>query len=151
MVCVIFVIMRFKVLFLSLCLSHFTFGQSEITWSGSFDVENNKALITAKLDEGWHVYSMIVDEMAGPVSTKFELSDNPSVEVLGEITEPEPIVSFDENFQSELQYFDKKVTFEQELKIKQSTTLEYIVTFMICNDEMCYPPVDEVVLIEVEK
>ncbi len=143
--------MKFIGTFFLLTLSLISFGQDEITWSGSFDIEKNKALITAELKDGWHVYSMFVDEMSGPVSTKFEFLENPSVEVRSEIVEPEPIVSYDQNFEAELQYFEKTVTFEQELMIKAPTELKYIVTFMICNDVMCYPPVDEVVQISILK
>ena len=143
--------MKFIGIFFVLAISTISFGQDEITWSGSFDIEKSKPLITAKLKEGWHVYSMTVDEMSGPVSTKFKLVENPSVEIRSELKEPEPIVSYDQNFEAELQYFEKTVTFEQELMIKASTELKYIVTFMICNDVMCYPPVDEVVQISVLK
>ena len=147
----IFVHMRIKVLFFFILAASVVFGQDEISWSGGFDKKNNKAYLTAELKKGWHVYSMLVDEMKGPVSTKFELKKNRYVEILGEIQEPEPKVSFDENFGAELQYLEKTVTFEQELKIKKSTKLEYVVTFMICNDVMCYPPVDDVVLIPIKK
>jgi len=147
----IFVHMRIKVLFFFILAASVVFGQDEVSWSGGFDKKNNKAYLTAELKKGWHVYSMLVDEMKGPVSTKFELKKNRHVEILSEIREPEPKVSYDENFAAELQYFEKTVAFEQELKIKQSTQLEYVVTFMICNDVMCYPPVDEVVLIPIEK
>lgn len=143
--------MRFKVLLFAVLLSSVAFGQEEISWSGDFDKESNSAKITAQLEEGWHVYSMTVDEMAGPVSTKFELRENSKFEILGEIKEPRPISSYDENFEAELQYFEKTVTFEQELKINQSTAIIYTVTYMICNAEMCYPPVDEEITIKVEK
>lgn len=143
--------MRFKVLLFAVLLSGVAIGQEEISWSGYFDKELNSAKITAQLEEGWHVYSMTVDEMAGPVSTKFELKENSNFEILGEIKEPRPISSYDENFEAELQYFEKTVTFEQELKINQSTAIIYTVTYMICNAEMCYPPVDEEVTIKVEK
>lgn len=132
-------------------LSIWSFGQNEITWSGAYNQEANKALITAVLKDGWHVYSMTVDEMAGPVSTKFELAVNDQVKVVSPIIEPEPLVSYDENFAAELQYFEKTVTFEQELNIKKSTELQYTVTFMICNDVMCYPPEDQIVKISIIK
>jgi Disulphide bond corrector protein DsbC len=147
----IFVVMKIIGIFVLFIFSAFSNAQSEITWNGTFDMEKNTALITANLGEGWHLYAMEVDEMKGPVSTKIRLAENPSVETRSEIMEPQPIVSYDNNFESELQYFEKTVTFEQELIIKESTELNYTVTFMICNDVMCYPPVDEVIKISVLK
>lgn len=134
-----------------LLLTNWSTGQSEIAWSGAYNKETGKAQITAVLEEGWHVYSMFVDEMSGPVSTKFELSVNSLVEVISAVTEPTPLVSYDENFAAELQYFEKTVIFEQELIIKHTTELLYTVTYMICNEVMCYPPVDEIVKISILK
>ncbi len=143
--------MRFKVLLLLLWSVQLGFAQNEITWSGEYHKLENKVLITAKLKPGWHLYSMHVDEMAGPVSTKIELNKNRAVVEIGSVTEPEPIVSYDDNFEAELQYFENSVTFEHELKVKRSTQLEYTITHMICNNTMCYPPVDEVILITIVK
>ena len=143
--------MRLIVSLILILISQSNWAQNEISWSGKYDSAQKKVLLTAKLAEGWHVYSMTVDEMSGPVSTKIELKKNKSIVVLSPVNEPEPIVSFDENFGAELQYFENSVTFEQELKIKKSTQLQYTITHMICNEVMCYPPVDEIILISVVK
>lgn len=143
--------MKFSILLFSLFLSTRLLAQSEITWTGSFDKANGKALIQAKFAEGWHVYSMHVDEMSGPVSTKIELLENPSVKMESPVVEPQPIESYDANFEATLQYFEKSVTFEQKLSVLEPTELKYLVTYMICNDVMCYPPVDEVVQIGILK
>ncbi len=143
--------MRMKVIFFTFWLFTSAFGQSEITWSGTFDIQKCTAKLTATLGEGWHVYSMNVNEMAGPVATRINLEENKRVEVKAKVKEPEPLVSYDRNFEAELQYFEKTVTFEQELKIKKSTQLKYTVTYMICNDHTCYPPVDETIVIAVKK
>lgn len=141
--------MRLKVIFLTWFLANFAFGQGEIKWSGAYDKVSSRALITATLADGWHVYSMHVDEMVGPVATKIELVETSGIVEISAVAEPEPIAAFDENFEAEVLYFEKSVTFEQELSIEDVSSLEYVVTFMLCNDVMCLPPVDEIVKISI--
>ena len=54
-----------------------------------------------------------------------------------------------ENFEAMLDFFEGKVLFSQRVVVKDTTTISGFVTFMICNDTMCYPPVDEAFTLEI--
>ena len=118
------------------------FSQNEISWSFGFDAQSSTLTFTAKLQEGWHVYSITPNE-GGPVPTSFEFKDNGSFTVKGNIIEPTPIQVYDENFATNVQYFSNEVTFKQPIQVKSSGKVEGNVVYMICNDQMCFPPEEQ--------
>lgn len=97
----------------------------------------------AKLETGWHVYSQFM-QGDGPIPTTFEYTLPVGVKLSGKTNEPEPIKHFDENFGMDVLFFNGQVEFVQPLsgKIKKGMVVKGKVNYMICNDEMCYPPVD---------
>ena len=50
---------------------------------------------------------------------------------------------FDANFDSDVFIFEQNYLAEQQLKLKKECSAIITVTYMICNDEMCLPPIDE--------
>lgn len=126
-------------------------AQSEVVWEFTFDQDQNAVVAEATIEEGWHLYSQYVDEYAGPIPTSFEFEENPQVELIGTPVEPEAIVEFDQNFESEVSYFKDHVAFKQKLKPIGNTELSGTVTFMICNETMCLPPEDQVFVVSIKK
>jgi hypothetical protein len=99
--------------------------------------------ITALVDDKWHIYSQIAGD--GPIPTSFSFIANPLVALNGKVTEIGKLEkSYDENFKSELKYYEKQVDFVQKIKLKSSafTVVKGTVTFMVCNDRQCLPPKD---------
>lgn len=119
-----------------------TNAQDKVVWSYHYDDKNEELMIQAQIAEGWHLYSQHIDDGIGPVPTAFEFSENGAVKLLGETVEPTSIREYDPNFEGELNFFKDEVIFTQKIKVKESTTLEGVVTYMICNDTMCLPPKD---------
>ncbi len=117
-------------------------AQENVVWSYHYDAQNEALLIEAQIGEGWHLYSQYIDDGIGPVPTAFEFSENSAVKLLGKTIEPESIREYDPNFEGELNFFKDEVTFTQKIKAKESTTIDGVVTYMICNDTMCLPPKD---------
>lgn len=100
--------------------------------------------VSAKLNEGWHVYSTTPVE-EGPVPTEIAFADTAPLKMAGKIRQPKPIVKFDENFGVNTEYYDKDVVFTVPAVVKENAkngTQKAIVevTFMACNDRMCLPP-----------
>ncbi len=126
-------------------------AQSEVVWEFTFDQDQNAVVAEATIEEGWHLYSQYVDEYAGPIPTSFEFEENPQVELIGTPVEPEAIVEFDQNFESEVSYFKDHVAFKQKLNPIGNTELSGTVTFMICNETMCLPPEDQVFVVSIKK
>ena len=99
--------------------------------------------VKAVIAEGWHLYSQHIDDGIGPIPTAFEFQENPNVRYIGKTIEPESIREYDPNFEGDLNFFKNEVTFTQKVKVAEPTEITGVVTYMICNDVMCMPPVDE--------
>lgn len=143
--------MRFIFSFIFILLISSSFAQRKVEWSFTYDSENEEILMTATIEEGWHMYSIDVNENIGPVATSFSFDKNKAVKLKGEVEQPSPISEYDENFEGDLTYFEESVTFTQKIKFKESTSLKGTVTYMVCDNTMCMPPVDESFVITIEK
>ena len=124
-------------------------GQSKIQWAYSYNPDQKTIDIKAKIADGWHLYSQHVSNEIGPVPTSFVFKENNLIKLIGKVTEPKPIQKYDENFEAMLDFFEGEVTFSQRISAKESTKVEGVVTYMLCNDTMCLPPVEEQFTIEI--
>lgn len=134
--------MKGIVLIISILLSTASFGQEKITWSFSFDQESSAISMEADIEEGWHLYSQALENEFGPIPTKFEYVTNESYRLVGSTVEPQPIQEYDKNFEGDMSFFKDNVSFVQKVENINATSIEGVVTYMVCNDEMCMPPVD---------
>lgn len=136
-------------LLLFMVISKLSFGQTKIQWTYAYNQDLKTVEIQAIIADGWHLYSQHVANEIGPVPTSFHFEENDQVKLIGKVTEPNPIQKYDENFEAMLDFFEGKVLFSQRIVVKNAKTINGFVTFMICNDTMCYPPVDEAFRIEI--
>lgn len=127
------------------------FAQTDVSWSFSFDAEKSQLVAKASIGEGWHLYSTEKVTELGPIPTEFEFTETEGLELIGTIQEPDPIVAFDANFEETLYYFEKEVAFVQSLEVTSAKQLNGTVTYMVCNEEMCMPPVDVKFTIELHE
>jgi thiol:disulfide interchange protein DsbD len=132
-------------------LSSIGFSQTKIQWDYSYNTQLNAIEIQATLADGWHLYSQHVANEIGPVPTSFVFEPNDAVKFIGKVNEPQPIQKYDENFEAMLDFFEGKVLFTQRLSVKQNTIITGTLTYMLCNDVMCLPPVDEKFKITITK
>ena len=131
-------------------LSTVVFGQNEIKWKFGYDANSQEVIATALLEKDWHVYSILPNE-GGPVPTSFVFKKSAIYELKGGIIEPEPTQVYDENFATTVQFFSNEVTFKQPIQIKNEGTIEGSVVYMICNDQMCFPPEEVLFSISITK
>ncbi|MFT6167125.1 MAG: thiol:disulfide interchange protein DsbD [Vicingaceae bacterium] len=105
--------------------------------NGTFELQ-----MTAAIEEGWHLYSQSLPSDDGPIATEFTFKESSDFERIGKVKEPKAKTEFDPNFDMDLNYFEKEVTFNQ--TIKSLNTKGYKVTaevyFMVCDAEKCLPP-----------
>ncbi|WP_449397381.1 cytochrome c biogenesis protein CcdA [Cryomorpha ignava] len=118
-----------------------------IKWEFSVEDETDSTAVLvaeATLEENWHLYSMFVDENAGPVPTSLNFEESNSFEVIGKPSEGKPEIIYDPNFQIDLGLFSGTAKFKQ--KIRKLTTkpakITGQITFMVCDDMKCLPPDD---------
>ena len=144
--------MRFPILlFVFTFLSLSTVAQKEIAWTVGYNAENQTIEFSASIAKGWHLYSQHIEEGAGPVATSFTFKELEGIKLKGKVEEPESIRKYDQSFEATLNFFEGKVTFVQHITktTKQTVTISGSITYMLCNDTMCLPPVDVPFTIEI--
>ncbi|NIG56783.1 protein-disulfide reductase DsbD domain-containing protein [Chitinophaga sp. Cy-1792] len=96
--------------------------------------------MTAIIDAGWHIYAQESGE--GPIPTSFSLMKNAIVTPAGKVLEQGSLKKvYDTNYKTDLKYYEHKVDFVQQVKVKGtgSTKLKGTVEFMACDDHQCLP------------
>lgn len=134
-----------KVLFLLLSfLTLFTAqGQmvNPVKWSSRVekisDTEFN-LVMEAKIDDNWHVYSQFTPEN-GPLPAEFKFKDTKgNYELIGKVKESPYKKQYNDVFEVDEYYFEKKATFTQKIKVTNPnfTTLKASVDYQVCK-EVC--------------
>jgi len=136
--------------FLLLQAVHALFGQplNPVRWS--LTVEPAKvppggevlARLTARLDPGWHLYSMTTPRP--PIATTIEIAPHPAIENV-RIYQPEPVRKPDPNFGTETETYDGEVTFLLAIRVAREASpgdVELVARprFQMCDDRQCLPP-----------
>ncbi len=99
--------------------------------------------LTAKLQEGWHVYSLTTPE-GGPIPSTAVLAENPAIEKTV-LFQPKPERKLDANFGIDTETFGEQAVFLVNAQVKKDaakgeTVLEAQVRYQSCNDRQCLPP-----------
>ncbi|MCT8341016.1 thioredoxin family protein [Flavobacteriaceae bacterium TK19130] len=119
-----------------------------VKWDVSVKQENGERyniLMTATIDEGWHLYSQkqFGEEFEGPIPTEFAYNTTPETYTLiGETQEPDVAPIHDPVFDLDVIFFEDKATFIQPIEVVNPDGLEIEVEiyYSVCDDEKCLPP-----------
>lgn len=141
------------IVFLMIALIGRTQSQ-EVSWEGEVLKKGEKTFLVfhADIKDGWHLYSTELPSEEGPLPTEFRYEESDQFKPVGKIIEEEAIEKYDPNFMVDVLYFQDSAKFMQEIErtSDQSFNATATVTFMVCNDEMCMPPVDVEIKVPVE-
>lgn len=109
-----------------------------------------KAVITAKIEPGWHLYSL-TQPSGGPRPTRITIDETGPFKASGKATQPKPKVAADPNFSIPGQppfmteTFDNEAVFTLPIKIaddaapgQQKLTIKFY--FQVCDDHQCLAP-----------
>ncbi len=116
-----------------------TFDQQQI------DGETFDLIFTAKIDEGWSIYSQYLESEDGPVKTSFNYDAGDHYELVGKNEEKSKYrkAGYDKLFDMNVIKFTKSVQFVQRVKvIDGAKKLTGYVNFMTCDATKCLPPAD---------
>jgi thiol:disulfide interchange protein DsbD len=138
---------KFLLLFFAV-VSQLFFSQIEKHVKLNYDIksigENQyEAIITAKIDNGWHIYSKDIDPEVGAIPTEIKITSK-DIELIGKATETgKKETSFSEAFGADLTTLSGNVIFKQKFKLKNpekgsSVAAEF--TYQTCNDKVCLAP-----------
>ncbi len=137
---------------ISLLLVIITSSYSQILkpekWHFSYKQNGDKVTLSLSvtLEKGWHIYSHYIKE-GGPIPTSLHIDESAKekYELIGKLKEIGKVTSIHDNiFGMDVKYYEKKVTFQQEIKIKsvEDFTLKGYIEYMLCNDGNCLPPTE---------
>lgn len=102
-------------------------------------------IFTAKIDDGWTIYSQFLDGEDGPVPTTFFFDDKEKhYSKMGKVEEsPENRkTQHDDIFDMEVTKFYKKATFTQRVKVTADKPITGFLEFMTCDATKCLPPAE---------
>lgn len=131
---------------LSLAVAGFAQVVNPIKWSYSvkeLSATEVELIFTAKLDDGWHIYSQYTDPN-GPIALEVTFDESKNYTRVGKVVEPKAHEEYDDIFKCTVRSFSKNVTFRQ--KVKRSSEKPFKVTgslyYQLCNDGSCIAPDD---------
>jgi thiol:disulfide interchange protein DsbD len=98
--------------------------------------------LTAKIDAGWHLYSLTLPP-GGPRPTRIVLPTDQPFEMAGKIEAPDPLSDFDPNFGMETTFYEEAVTFTLPIKFTGDTPSDKLavnVRYQVCTKQLCLAP-----------
>ena len=100
--------------------------------------------LTARIEEGWHLYSTHQVE-GGPIPTRIALPADQPFEMAGTIESSEPETAFDPNFNLMTEFYENEASFAVPVRVTAvaapgKAEVRVTVSFQTCNDEVCLPP-----------
>ena len=129
--------------------------QAQMPWDvvkATLSADRNKVrageqvLVTADIVvlEDWHLYATNLTGF-GPIPTRIEWTDTTLISAVGPYIEPDPVVSWDPNFDKEVGWHTGAVAISQNVQISPDqpagpAILKGEFVFMACNDTQCTIP-----------
>lgn len=124
-----------------------SFAQNEAQWTLSSDVAKAPAgatvplRLTAKIDSGWHIYSMTTPK-GGGMPTAVVL-DDPAIESF-RLYQPKPDRKFDSTFNVDVETFSNQVDFLMPVQLKKDASGDALnlvaqLKYQVCSDRECKP------------
>lgn len=123
-------------------------AQDPIHWTLASAPDKPLTLVlTAKIDEGWHLYGMN-EPPAGPIPTTFTIDQSVPFRLAGAISETAPIKKLDTNFNLVTEFHEEQATFTLPLALAPGTPrgaqpFRLTVNYQACNATFCLPPKDQ--------
>jgi len=99
--------------------------------------------ITARIDEGWHLYSLT--QQAPPDPTRITVPEGQPFALSGKIEAPAPETGFDKAQDAETEYYTESVSFKVPLAAAATTApgrhiARIKATWQACNGSLCIRP-----------
>ena len=100
-------------------------------------------IVNAEMDDEWRIYALR-DQGKGPVASKVTISGD-IVQEVGMVLEDDPIVKYDDAFETTTRTHHGGTSFEAPFLVKSDFSaaeydIEVSVLYQVCNATLCYPP-----------
>ncbi len=87
------------------------------------------------VDDGWHIFSSDFECEVGPIVTSFDYEKTDSYQLIGGLKAINPSKKYDEIFECEYTYFNRKGEFRQKIKIlKPNPKIKITSEYQVCTD-----------------
>lgn len=118
--------------------------ENVITWKAeSKTLEDNvyRIEMQATIADGWHLYDLGPYGDMGPYPTAFAFTCGEGAELVGDVQMNGNLIkAYDDIYQMEIGFFEKTVTFTQDIRLNSAgADVEIMVEYMACNDMNCLP------------
>ena len=92
-------------------------------------------IFSARIDDGWYLYSTDFDPDLGPLVTEFTFTPHESYELIGEIQPIKPKRKYDSLWEGEITYFQPKGQFIQKVKVlAENPVIKGSIFYQVCTD-----------------
>ncbi len=102
-----------------------------------------EAIITAKMESGWHIYSKDLPPDSG-IPTELKITSSEGIELVGGTVEiGKKHDEFSEAFGAQLVYYSNSAKFKQKFRLKnpaKPATVSAEFTYQTCDDRVCLAP-----------
>ncbi len=135
----------FRLSFLSFFISFLLFSQNfePVKWEESIEKISDsdfEITMSAKIEDGWYMYSQEEPDGLGPLPTYFEYKNQEgNYKLIGNTSEPNVKAKYDKIFDLGVKKFEKGATFKQRISLlnKELDFIEVYISYQTCDDEKC--------------
>jgi thiol:disulfide interchange protein DsbD len=115
--------------------------EEPVVWESKVEqlAEDRYQLIfEADIAPNWHLYSQFSDP-EGAIPTEFVFDQTDSFKLVGNVTESESVVDYDQVFEMDLTYFNDSAIFQQQIQVLDGrlTQIKVEINYQACDDELC--------------
>ena len=115
--------------------------EEPVVWESKVEqlAEDRYQLIfEADIAPNWHLYSQFSDP-EGAIPTEFVFDQTDSFKLVGNVTESESVVDYDQVFEMDLTYFNNSAVFQQQIQVLDDrlTQIKVEINYQACDDELC--------------
>jgi thiol:disulfide interchange protein DsbD len=103
-----------------------------------------EALVTATVEEGWHLYSLKQLE-GGPIATQIAVPGPQHFKLAGVIDAPVPLTAHEEAFDMSVEFYFGEIEFRLPVEINRDAKtgphkLTVTARYQACDNKQCLPP-----------
>lgn len=115
--------------------------EEPVVWESKVEqlAEDRYQLIfEADIAPNWHLYSQFSDP-EGAIPTEFVFDQIDSFKLVGNVSESESVVDYDQVFEMDLTYFNDSAIFQQQIQVLDDrlTQIKVEINYQACDDELC--------------
>ncbi len=139
---------------LGLVLSKPSNPDAIVTWKFDMKPSSDNTYLfsaTATIEKGYHIFALDAGGDGTLMNTEFEIDDYSDAPVEWRVV-PQPKTVVLDYVDGDIYWHENKVTFSKVITLEgDATVFTGTVTYQICNEDKCLPPVTKDIHIELQK